>query len=208
MKKLFLLAISLLSMAPLKAQVAIGPRAGIHFARADFDIYEGLEVSDQVGLLAGLAVEITLGENFALQPELSYLRRGYLLEELPQGIKKETELDMEYLDAGALLKGKFGGHELGAFLSIGAFYSLALEGVLTQREEGNRNIFPVQLDDNFNRRDVTLAGGGGFHIGMGRHALFFDGRYLLGLKKIEKIEGSYPFTNRGMSISSGLLFRL
>ncbi|MCO6481120.1 MAG: PorT family protein [Phaeodactylibacter sp.] len=208
MNKLILLTSFVVNIVTLQAQVFIGPRAGVHFARADFDIDKGLEISDQAALLAGVALEFKLGENFNLQPELSYLTRGYYLEELIQGLSRETELAMEYIDLGALLKGKFGGQEFCAYLAIGAFHSWALSGELTRSRDGQISASSLLPDGNFDGSDITLAGGGGLQIGLGRNALFLDGRYLRGLKKMENAGESYPFTNRGLSVSTGLLFRL
>ncbi len=208
MNKLLLLTSFVVNIVALQAQVFIGPRAGVHFARADFDIDQGLEISDQAALLAGMALEFQLGENFNLQPELSYLTRGYLLEELIQGFSRETELTMEYIDLGALLKGKFGGPEFCAYLAIGAFHSWALSGEISTAQDGSVSLSSFLPAGNFDGNDITLSGGGGLQIGLGRNILFFDGRYLRGLKKMENAGESYPFTNRGLSVSTGLLFRL
>ena len=193
----------------LTAQLAIGPRAGAHFARASFDPKDGRSVSDKVGLVAGAVLEIGLGDNLALQPEASYVQRGYQTEQTLLGITTETELAMNYLDFGGLLKLRSGNDEgINFYLAGGAFYSIAMDGELTNRAGPVETVVEIKFDDDYDRSDINLSAGGGFTFGSGAISLFVDGRYLFGLRDIEQRDKDFTINNRGVSVSAGLMFQL
>ncbi len=196
----------LLWAALASAQLSIGGRAGINFAGADIRPLEGVELGSEAGLLAGALLEIGLGNNFFIQPEATYLRRGYSAERsiLGNNIITKTEVEINYLDLGGLLKAKFGERSFAAYLAAGAFYSQALDGQVTTSSSGIEVTSDIDFEGEYERSDINLSFGGGLQIGI----LFLDIRYLIGLEDIEPRDPELEIKNRGLGLSAGLLFQL
>lgn len=203
-----LLGLLLLGSAAAFAQLSLGIRAGANFTRAAFDPDIDASFESKPELLIGGLLEAQLGQLFALQPEVTYLRKGYLSRQTVLGIESENELDMQYLDIGALLKLKAGSESLKLYLGAGLFYGIALNGTYSSRAGGVEISSDVTFDSDYERSEWAGALAGGLHFRAGQGSLFIDARYLLGLTDIEKRSDNQDVKNRGVSVSAGLLFPL
>ncbi|PHI18152.1 hypothetical protein CEQ90_19380 [Lewinellaceae bacterium SD302] len=177
MKNIFLLTIIGLSLAfsTLSAQ-DFGLRIGLNStnAKVDFDDAE-IETDGQTNLALGAFVNIPLGtEVFSIQPEITYLNRGYSTE-VEVGDFLEFERTVAYLDLGVLARLNFGSDDgLGFYVGAGPYYSYAISG--TQTVLGDES--DIDFDaDRVNRSDLQLAGAAGVTINLGIK-VFAEARYM------------------------------
>lgn len=75
MKKLYLLLLTVFSLAAADAQVQFGVKAGANFSTLTGDNSEGIKT--KVGFHAGALVSLPLFNEFSLQPEVVYSGQGY-----------------------------------------------------------------------------------------------------------------------------------
>lgn len=208
MKKSMLFGLLLLGSAPVFAQLSLGIRAGANFASAAFDPDTDASFENKPELLIGGLLEARLGQFLAVQPEVTYLRKGYLANQSVLGIDTENELDMQYLDIGAMLKLMAGGENLRLFLGAGLFYGLALNGEFSSRAGGVELSSDVTFDNDYERSEWSAALAAGLQFQLGQGSLFLDARFQPGLTDIEKRSESQEVKNRGIGLSAGLLFPL
>lgn len=205
MKKLLLFFALTTFTTTVFAQFAIGPRAGLHFSSVAVDPDEDTEGT--LGLMFGAVAELGLSDNFAIQPEASYVKRGFDREFDDDGDLFSSDLRINYLDFGALAKLKTSSEGFYGYLGAGPYYSYALSGELETEFLGINNTAEVDFDDDesFERGDWSVAFAAGIGVPLGESHFFLDARYLLGLVDIEKGEDT-DVRNRGVSVSAGFLF--
>ncbi|MEQ8707298.1 MAG: porin family protein [Phaeodactylibacter sp.] len=203
MKKVFAtVALLGLCFQFLSAQgVYIGPRIGATFANAKVDGENEPNFDNRTSVLFGGALELGLGDNFAIQPEVSYISRGF--DGGDDGIfGAAPTLKLNYLDLGGLVKLKTGSSEqLSAYVGIGPSYSYLLNGEIGDVE--------INFDDGdtFKRGDWTANFAAGVQLPLGESYLFVDIRYLLGLTDVNEND-DIEVRNRSYAISAGLMLPL
>ena len=198
---LFLLAIA----SSTHAQgVGIGLRTGVTFANAAFDDdTRDFDTKTATGYSLGLLVPLYLSDNFAVQPELSYVQKGFR-REFPARLGGELEAyTFSYYELPILLRGSFGTNNLKFYFQAGAAFGYAgsgeveVAGIITDIDFSS---------EGFNRTDLSGIGGAGLVFGGGGLGFFVDGRYVYGLSEDEL--DTFTYTNRGLTLSLGLLFSL
>jgi len=201
MKKLIVL-IALLSIAStIWAQgVYLGPRIGANFADIKFEGEEDLDLDSRTSVLYGGVLELGLSDNLAIQPEVSYIVKGYDGGDTFLGLADEAKLN--YLDFGGLVKLKTGSDGINAYVGAGPYYSYLLSGEIGEVE------IDFDDDETFQRGDWTAAFAAGVQLPLGESFLFVDARYLLGLTDIEDRDDDVEIKNRSLSLSAGILFPL
>ena len=206
MKKIIAIIVTLCFAGSSFAQgIYIGPRIGANFANISFDGDADPEFDSRTSVLYGGVLELGLSDKFAIQPEASYIVRGY---EGGEGLAAllAPELQLNYLDFGGLLKFKTGSRGINAYLGAGPFYSYALSG------EINTGLGTVEIDfddeEAFERGDWTAAFAAGVQLPLGESFLFVDARYLLGLNDLDERDDEVEIRNRAFSLSAGILFAL
>lgn len=202
MKKLFVLIGLLSAASTIWAQgVYLGPRIGANFADVSFDGDEDPDLDTRTSVLFGGVLELGLSDNFALQPEVSYLVKGYDGgDESFLGLADEVRLN--YLDIGGLIKLKTGSEGINAYVGAGPYYSYLLSGEIGELE------IDFDEDETFKRGDWTAAFAAGVQLPLGQSFLFVDARYLLGLTDIEDRDDDVEIKNRSFSLSAGILLPL
>lgn len=202
MKKLILLIGLLSIVGTMWAQgVYLGPRIGANFSDVKSDGEEDLELDSRTSVLYGGVLELGLSDNLAIQPEVSYIVKGYDGgDDTFLGLANEAKLN--YLDFGGLVKLKTGSDGINAYIGAGPYYSYLLSGEIGDVE--------IDFDDNetFKRGDWTAAFAAGVQLPLGESFLFVDARYLLGLTDIEDRDDEVEINNRSLSLSAGILFPL
>jgi hypothetical protein len=183
--------------------VYIGPRVGANFADVAFDGDDDPDFDTRTSVLFGGVLELGLSDNFAIQPEVSYVVRGY---DGGENSVLAPSLRLNYLDFGGLLKLKTGSEGINAYLGAGPFYSYALSGEI----ENSLGTIEIDFDDEeaFKRGDWTAAFAAGLQLPLGESFLFVDARYLLGLTDLNDRDDEVEVRNRAYSISAGILFPL
>lgn len=184
--------------------IYIGPRIGANFANVSYDGDGDPDLNSRTSVLYGGVLELGLADKFAIQPEVSYIVRGYESEESLGFLN--PNLTLNYLDFGGLLKFKTGSEGLNAYLGAGPYYSYALSG------EFDTAVGTVEIDfdddEAFERGDWTAAFAAGVQLPLGESFLFVDARYLLGLTDLNDRDDEVEIRNRAFSLSAGILFAL
>ena len=184
--------------------IYVGPRIGANFANVSYDGDSDPDFNSRTSVLYGGVIELGIADKFAIQPEVSYIVRGY---EDGEGLAAlAPELTLNYLDFGGLLKFKTGSEGLNAYLGAGPYYSYALSGEI----DTGIGTLEIDFDDDeaFKRGDWTAAFAAGVQLPLGESFLFVDARYLLGLTDLDDRDDEVEIRNRALSLSAGILFAL
>jgi len=225
-----LITMLLLTAGMLYAQVSVGLRGGVNFARATRE-GEIMEIDDEnrkflPGPYIAVPVEIRIGNSFALQAEPTYIQKGIKLYE-------ETEVEDEpghmalfegdfrtqinYLTLPVLAKGLFGGENLRFYAIAGPEVGYAVYGqhkfeismtngdIITEEFEED-----IDFDEEeISRFDFGVIFGAGLEIKAGPGSVILDGRYNLGLYDIDRGEEfENEMLNRGIGVSLGYMLPL
>lgn len=177
MKKIFLLAMLLSGTFIAQAQLRIGIKAGANFA--DFD--SAFETKMRTGFHFGLAAELKLPANFAIQPELLYSAQGADVT-----LAKIETIEYNYIAVPVMVK----------------YYILS---DILSLEAGPQFSFLVNDKNNFNVGDSStfdFAALGGIGLHLGKH-VFIQGRYVIGLTEAST---NADFKNKVIQISAGYFF--
>lgn len=220
-KTILTIALSLLALAAY-SQVSIGPRVGINLASWSVDdvIKEDLgDPGTRMSYLFGAVAEIRLNDNFAIQPELTFIQKGAKFE--------ATETDPVLGDATFEFNVVTNNIEIPVLLKAGTSFGAGRIDVLAgpsfayglngkykskvtfngQSEEEEEDI--DYDDDEFSRTDLNLQFGAAFSFNVGGASVFVDGRYLLGLTNLNTGDDeSGSVKNKGIALSVGALFPL
>lgn len=203
MKKVFATVVFLgLMIQFISAQgVYLGPRIGATFSNAKFEGENEPDFDNRTSVLFGGSMELGFGDYVAIQPEVSYIRRGF--DGGDDGIAAlAPTLTLNYLDIGGIVKLKTGSSErLNAYLGAGPSYSYLLSGEIGDIE------IDFDDEDTFKRGDWTATFAAGVQLPLGESYLFVDARYLLGLTDVNDNE-DIEVRNRSYAISAGIMFPL
>lgn len=199
MKRLSVILTCLLFLATLSAQVNFGVRGGVHLNDISYDEGE-IETEGRAGLVLGVFAEINLTDNFAVQPELAFMQKGYTYTLSGLAIDEEYRILTNYIDVPVLAKLKFG-DQTGFYLQAGPQFGYAV----AQSIEVGGEDRGVELtdNDNYNRGEITGVVGAGISIA----SFFVDARYNLGLTSLQENDLVFGDSyNRGLTLSAGLKF--
>ncbi|HRD79652.1 MAG: PorT family protein [Saprospiraceae bacterium] len=210
----------------LSAQVSLGFRTGATWSNVQAS--EGLDaLAPDFKTISGFNVaavaEIAFGNNFSLQPELAFTRKGFGIKEdfnidlfelpLPVGFRNDTRVN--YVELPLLAKYKFGDENAQFYLMAGPSAGYATNGRLLTRAkllliDVKVLDTPINLDAvNYERLEVGAVAGAGVNINLGGTKLFFDGRYSHSFTQVYDIPVIEDrVSNRGFSINAGLMFPL
>lgn len=183
------------------SQAGFGAKVGANFSNVTVS-GDGLETSGKTDLGLGLFFELPVTQNFIIQPEFTYMGRGYKANLA----SVENTYNVAYIDLGALAKVRFG-DQVGVYIGAGPFFSYAVSGQI-KNPQGR-----VDLDfeaDSYKRSDFTLATALGLEFGS-RDALrfFVDARYLMGLSDQNDSDvTTYSIKNRVLGLNGGIIIPL
>lgn len=201
LKNSFLLLALLCCSSAAMAQ--LGVRAGINLANVDFDIDDSpvdIETDVRVGFQVAAFYEAALSDNFSLQPELTFIQKGFKIEDTGDDLTRT----LNYLEVPVLGKYNFNEGEVLFFLQGGPSFGFALSG---EDKLGNQSEDIDFEEDDVTRFDFGLQLGGGLGFPVGDGTLFFDARYLLGLTNGNENDDPTVF-NRGIGLSIGYKFMM
>ncbi|NJC25093.1 porin family protein [Neolewinella antarctica] len=162
-----LLAFLLCGTASLAAQ-SFGLRVGLNATNAKIDLdNREIDTDGQTNLMLGIFANLPVGTSFlSVQPELTYLNRGYSYDaDLVSIGGQVTEIDrtLSYVDLGVLARLNFGGDDgLGFYAAAGPQFSYAVSGQVTTSFGGAEVERDVDFDsDRLNRSELQFAAVGG-----------------------------------------------
>lgn len=202
--RFFVFALVLVCCGSLQAQSFFGPRLGFTLADVDFESDGGVTIDyeSEINLQIGLALDLGITRNFSIQPELTYLGRGYSFTVL--GV--EVRRNIAYMDLGALAKFRVNPDEgVGFYLGAGPIFSYAISG---KDKFSVGDDMDIDFDDTeIKRTDVSLAGALGLTFNLGGPLFFVDGRYILGLSDTND-SNDVTIKNRTIAASVGFMIPL
>ena len=208
------------------AQVSLGFKGGMHYANVNIDgIPDNLATRTKYinNLSFGLVSEIPLGGGFSVQPELSFLKKGFKINEgldlgvfgvpLPLGVKAQVE--MKYIDLPIL--GKYNvdlNERLNAYVVAGPAFGYArsakVQTIATVIVEIPISTNTIDLsNENAERFEVSGTIGAGLAFNTYKGKLFADARYTHGFSKIDNISLiDTKSSNKGFGFNVGYLIPL
>jgi hypothetical protein len=204
-------AFALIFTTNLSAQLSVGGRIGLNLATVNIE-QDGLSIKpdSKAGLqIAGL-LDIGVSENFSIQPELTFIQKGYKFEFDFLGTKSEDKFIINYLEVPVHAKYGFGGEKIKAFVMGGPSLGFALGGKLESCVDGTCESEDIEFsdDDGFNRFELGLSLGAGIGLNVGPGEVFLDVRYLLGLSRIMEDDSDGTTKNQGVAIGLGYMIPL
>jgi hypothetical protein len=170
MKKLYLLLLTVFSLAAADAQVQFGVKAGANFATLTGDNSDG--VKTKVGFNAGALVSLPLFNEFSLQPEVVYSGQGYKYS----GAGFSGTASNSYINVPVLFKYN---NPTGFFAETGPQVGFLMSA--KAKMDGQDN---VDIKDEYNSVDFSWALGIGYLIKPMNIGI--DVRYNLGLSNVIK----------------------
>ena len=200
MKKIYLLGALMAFSLGMSAQTII-PKIGFALAKvkpsADAD---GLK--SKLGLTMGVAVDYPLMNNFSLQGELLFVRKGVKFD----AGDFEGKNAITYLEIPVLFKASFDVNGMKVYGNAGPSLSFALGGKYDVSFDGDSESgslkFGSDEDSDYKPMDFGFQLGGGI-VFMEKYQI--DLRYGLGLSNISPdTEGGYTEKNRTLQITFGM----
>jgi hypothetical protein len=206
-----LLAVLALATVPLSLDaqdVVVGAKGGLSFADISTDDSDLEGADSRNGILAGLFLEIGLGEIFALQPEVLYAQKGFSEQE--EGIEVTAEFD--YIEIPLLLKASFAPDgRVRPGLYAGPVISFESSCSLKGEDAGITLDADCEADDieglgDRKTTDFGIAFGGEIQFDVSGNVVgLVDARYELGLTDLASdIADAGSVKNRVFSIMAGL----
>lgn len=185
----------------LTAQISWGLKAGVNITSVTTDDgYKTGGVKNTFGGHAGLMLEISAGQHFAVQPELNWLQKGYAFD----NGTVTTRWIFNELDLHVLAKYKFDLGKVRSYVNAGPTIGKVLNGF-----KKPSNASKIDLDftkDKIRPWDYGLAAGLGLGLDAGPGVLFVDGRYMLSLVDIfEASANKGKFRKVGFDYTLGFL---
>jgi hypothetical protein len=234
MKKiLFFLFFSFTLLQSILAQkIGIGLRVNAHFANFNlpqsindaFSQYGGINNLTAVG--AAIPVEIGLSDMFSIQAEVMYMQKGFTLSTNILGLATyDGNQKVNYLEIPLMAKLNFlADAPLNISVLAGPSFGYALSGRAYSKATVIASNISQITDDpmdftNFNRFEIGAHLGINLGLKVGSGKLVLDGRYLLGLTKLNNAAidlGNVPngpttttndvIKNRGISVGLGYMY--
>ena len=199
----YLAALFTLSFAsPLFAQFpGLGVKGGVNLATQKTS---GEDAGDDglksfPAFVAGAFTTYRLASWLDVQPELLYSVKGSRVEE--NGFTATVLID--YLEIPLLARvSRHGDGRMGFYAAGGPYAAFQMRARTRTKFSGTTE--EIDIGDQVERTDFGLSIGGGVELG---HHLVFDGRYVYGLKDVDKDRSdSIKVTNRAISITAGFRF--
>lgn len=215
MKKLFFVAVGLVSMIVVNAQDKTEtPQLGIKTS-ANVTSFVGDDVNDKdykLGWSAGLYYHIPVNQTLAIQPEVNYARVGAKYkneminsQNISQTYSNTTTLD--YIQVPVLLKIYPGGtrfnFEVGPQVGFNVYASNKAKFDTNIAGENIVSETKTDISDNVEKVDYGVVGGVGYNV---TDNVNVGARYYLGLQDTFKSNSNFDAKNHGFTFGVGYSF--
>lgn len=211
-----------LLVSTASAQFSIGLRGGIHLANwaINDDLRNTLgDPEIRLSPVVGAVMEIRFTDNIALQPEMIFLQKGFKQENsysdpILGAFSSRFDMIINHIEVPVLFKagGVVGPLRMEGLVGPGLSVALTGKRKTETVYNGVENTDTRDIDfhdDEFSRIDFSIHAGAVFSLKLGEVVrVFLDSRYLLGLTNINTSDSADAARNRGISISTGVLFTL
>lgn len=183
----------------VQAQIGLGLRGGVMWAKAELEQHNDKTSNDyNLGYTGSLFAEISIANAFAVQPEVTFLQKGYKINVKDDG-NYERNVQLNYLEIPVLAKYRVGTDKIKAHLLAGPTFGYALDGTIKANGEKTDVNF-----DNMKRMDIGVLFGASIDMQLGPGAIFIDGRYGLGITNLNDAANSSDFHWHNRTISAGV----
>lgn len=202
-KSILSICFVLLAAAGMTAQ-DFGLRVGLNNTSANIDFANAeIDTDGESNLALGIFVNLPIGtELISIQPELTYLNRGYSFSVNDPTGTIEASRTVAYFDVGALVRLNFGADEgLGFYVGAGPFLSYALSGTATELGDERDIDFDA---DRLRRGELQVAGVVGLTFGSS-FKFFVEGRYMGSLSNQADDGDDNTITQRALGINGGVM---
>ncbi len=192
MKKIVLLAVALFTFSLMNAQFSLGAKAGVNLASWNMSEDDDDVLKGRIAYHVGVVAEISLSDQFSVQPELLYTSLGPKVD--------FDEVDdfryvVDYLSIPVMVK-YYPVEGLG--IEIGPQVGFLLGAKATNGDEEE------DFKDEMESIDFGVGFGAGYKLEMG---VFFNARYVLGMTNIvSELEDDDFVKNNVFQFSVGYMF--
>ena len=194
-----------LILSQLQAQVSFGPKVGVNFSTMTLKSSGiAIDPSNMTGFQAGVIAEISLGNNFALQPGFLYSLKGssYSISSLDM----DMEIKPSYVEVPLNAIYKIGAGPLNVMLMAGPYFGYGIGGkykVTSAQETIDQAIkFGSGQDNDLKPFDVGVNLGGGVEISHFQLAV----QYCMGLSNLAPVtDNNEEQKNKVITISLAYL---
>lgn len=192
-------------------EITVGGKGGLNISNLSVDAPDDPDFGfdSQTDFLVGGFVQFSLGQSFAVQPEVFYSQRGAKSKNDDPAIK----LNLNYIEIPLLLMARLTSREapMYPFLYAGPQVSFETRCQVTGEEDGVSVGFDCdapELDGGLEtaKTDFGLVFGGGLEILYSRLTIQLDARYRLGLTNLNASENASEVSvkSRGWSFMLGV----
>lgn len=200
-----------LALSPVQAsgqEVTLGVKGGLNVSRLSVGEADDADFDSRTRFLVGGFAQFTIGEKFAVQPEVLYSGKGAKVTDGGQA----ASLGLNYIEIPLLLIARFPSRESPIYPILYAGPSVAFKtscGVTGENEGVSVDVdcdAPL-LDGGIETAstDFGLVFGGGFEILYSRLTIQLDARYTLGLTNLNDVaDEKVSVKNRTWSFMIGL----
>jgi hypothetical protein len=193
--------VMIVSASPLFAQFpGLGVKGGVNLATQN---NSGGDAGDEdftivPALVAGVFTTFRIAPGLEFQPEALYSVKGARVEE--SGFSATLLID--YLEVPLLARvSRRGSGRTGFYVAGGPYVGFQVRA--RARTDFNGSTEELDVSDQVERMDFGASIGGGVEFGR----LVFDGRYVLGLRDVDKERtDGVKVTNRSIAITAGFRF--
>ena len=227
MRAKYTLTMLVLTMLTLHvhAQTQVGVKAGVNFSDIavsglNLGEVDFLNAKPIAGITAGVYGEIPMGNGLYFSPELNYTEKGFRIAEgtnvnvfgLPVPIGAEALTRLRYVEAPLLLKYKFEGPKVDAYVQAGPAVGYAMSGDVKMRVNSiidlNVAQFPLNLQGNlYNPWEVSAVAGAGAEFKTNSGKFFVDAKYSHGITQmLDDPVVDVRLRNKGLGMSVGYAF--
>lgn len=211
-----------LNISSSSAQKFLGIRAGINLSNYNTsnNISTSINKTSEVLLTFGIPFETYISPNFSIQPELTFIQKGYgsnftTTASGGVGIFFDEKLTTNWFEIPVMIKYKFFNiHKTGFALMAGPSLAYAFSGKIKSTTTSNRNgtISIYRVDEaldfkNDEHRRTDLAVNFGSELTMS--SIFLDVRFQLGLTNLNtNSTNNEKAMTRGLMLTAGYRFSL
>ena len=164
------------SDAVAQGRVRTGLKGGLNASSLFYDSQGVNNKSERIGFHAGVFSQISLGEFFAVQPELLYMTKGASADYNFLGFNGKNTFRLNYAELPVLATFKLG---QAVELQAGPYVSYLLNSNINSNGDFGSGIGAINRA-NFNKVDYGIAGGLNIYFGKA----FIGARYEQGLQRI------------------------
>lgn len=208
--------------ASASSGVRIGLKGGLSIAQADHGTAsDEITTYDQrTGYGAGMELDVVASPSVCFELDLLYLQKGSTAQAVYRdgnesegsNIYFDTDTRLDYIVFAPMIRFTAARSGFAPYLQIGGEfgYLVGATAIVESHREGSTEgpTYENDITEYYQDTDFGICFGGGFEIPARSYALFFEGRYSLGLTDIgQEVDGvTVERKNRGIYILGGLRF--